>query len=383
MAQTVRLFLAGLGVIIIGVIQTSPAADEAKSPVAEVRIDADGTVHTPPLDVPLSAYMSEQTKRAFIEEAFHVSDADTLKGASISKIRKYIDSKQQEMVDRARAIYPVNIEQKLVAGVATRVITPLHGVAESNRGRVLINLHGGGFSVGAGNEALLESIPIAGFGKFKVISVDYREGPEFKFPSASQDVAAVYRVLLKEYRSRNIGIYGCSAGGTLTAMAVAWLQKENMAKPGAIGIFSAGAFAGFSTAPEAIGAWGGDSRFTTPPLVGEKSPPVHPKPALAVPTDVPAYLSTANLADPLVSPALSAAVLAKFPPTLLITGTRAYDMSAAVQTQRLLTKAGVNADLHLWDGLGHCFILDADFPESQEAFAVITHFFDTHLGHHD
>jgi acetyl esterase/lipase len=95
------------------------------------------------------------------------------------------------------------------------------------------------------------------------------------------------------------------------------------------------------------------------------------------------YLSTANLADPLVSPALSATVLAKFPPTLLVTGTRAYDMSAAVQTQRLLTKAGVSADLHLWDGLGHCFILDADFPESQEAYAVITHFFDMRLGRHN
>ena len=383
MAQTAKLFLAGLGVTIFGMNHPSSATDATISPVPKVHIDADGTIHTPPLDVPLSAYMSEQTKRAFIEEAFHISDADTLKGASIATIRKYIDSKQQKMVDRARAIYPVNIEQKLFAGVATRVITPVDGVAASNRGRVLINLHGGGFVVGAGNEALLESIPIAGFGKFKVISVDYREGPEFKFPSASQDVAAVYRELLKEYEPRSIGIYGCSAGGILTAMAVAWLQRENLATPGAIGIFSAGAFGGFYSAPAAAGAWGGDSRFTAPPLVGEEPPPVHPKPAPAGPTDATAYLSSANLADPLVSPALSAAILTKFPPTLLVTGTRAYDMSAAVQTQRLLTKAGVTADLHLWDGLGHCFILDSDFPESKEAFAVITHFFDMHLGRHN
>jgi acetyl esterase/lipase len=55
-------------------------------------------------------------------------------------------------------------------------------------------------------------------------------------------------------------------------------------------------------------------------------------------------------------------------------------MSAAVQTQRELTKSGVEADLHLWDGLGHRFLLDVSLPESQEAYRVITKFFDSHLG---
>ena len=145
----------------------------------------------------------------------------------------------------------------------------------------------------------------------------------------------------------------------------------------------AGAFGSFYDAPAATGSWGGDSRFTAPPLVGERPPPLDPKAAELLPAYATTYLSTADLADPLVSPALSPAVLARFPPTLLVTGTRSYDMSAAVQTQRLLTKAGVDADLHLWDGLGHCFIVDPDLPESQEAFAVITHFFAIHLGRHN
>ena len=92
------------------------------------------------------------------------------------------------------------------------------------------------------------------------------------------------------------------------------------------------------------------------------------------------YIGHTDLNDPLVSPALSPPILAKFPPTLLIAGTRAFDMSAAVQTQRELTNSGVEADLHLWDGLGHCFLLDANLPESQEAYRVITKFFDAHLG---
>lgn len=65
--------------------------------------------------------------------------------------------------------------------------------------------------------------------------------------------------------------------------------------------------------------------------------------------------------------------------TLLITSTRSHDISAAVQTQRELVKVGVEADLHLRDGMGHCFTLDTEFSESQEAYAVMAKSFDSHL----
>src|SRR3546814_15188139 len=75
-------------------------------------------------------------------------------------------------------------------------------------------------------------MPIAAIGRIKVISVDYRQGPDFTFPAASEDVAAVYRELIKQYDPRNIGIYGCSAGGLLTAQSVAWLIDTKMPLPG-------------------------------------------------------------------------------------------------------------------------------------------------------
>ena len=48
--------------------------------------------------------------------------------------------------------------------------------------------------------------------------------PEYQFPTASEDVAAVYKALLRKYRAQNIGIYGCSAGSLLAAEALAWFQ---------------------------------------------------------------------------------------------------------------------------------------------------------------
>jgi len=62
----------------------------------------------------------------------------------------------------------------------------------------------------------------------------YRQAPEFAFPAATEDIAAVYRELLKTYRPEDIGIFGCSAGGSLTAQSMAWFLKENLPLPGAI-----------------------------------------------------------------------------------------------------------------------------------------------------
>ena len=371
---TFAMFCGGVFLLLAGA-----GAAEA-SPEPGVVIDQAGTVHVPALEVPLSSYMSEQAKQAFIMDANAASTKPPWQSLSIAELRARGESHMQKFVDRAREVYPVTIEAKKFGGVPATVILPQGGVSAANKDRVLINVHGGGFYMGAGPEALIQSIPVAALGKLKVITVDYRQGPEYKFPAASEDTAAVYRDLLRSYKPRNIGIYGCSAGGILSAMTVAWLEKEKLPLPGAMGIFGAGAFGGWYDDPALPGSWGGDSHFTAPPLVGENPLPIDASRAPPLPEYVSAYLSGADPKDPLVSPALSPSVMSKFPPTLLITGTRAFDLSVAVQTQRVLTKAGVEADLHVWDGMGHCFFYDVDLPESQEAYSVMTKFFMTRLG---
>ena len=80
-----------------------------------------------------------------------------------------------------------------------------------------------------------------------------------------------------------------------------------------------------------------------------------------------------------MSPLDSPAVLAKFPPTLLITGTRDFAYSGAIYTHEQLVKLGVDAELHVWEGLFHGFFYNADVPESRDAFNVMIKFFDRHL----
>jgi acetyl esterase/lipase len=190
----------------------------------------------------------------------------------------------------------------------------------------------------------LEAIPVAGAGRFTVITIDYRSSPEYRFPAATEDVAAVYRSLLKRHKPENIGIYGCSTGATLSAGSVAWLQKKQLPRPGAIGLFGDGA-----TKDDHVD---GDAWFINVPLSGgavlspEQSHQVlHAEP----------YMQGTDYNDPLVAPVVSQAVLSKFPPTLVISGTRDVGMSEAVYTHTQLVKAGVEADLHIWEGMWHCF----------------------------
>ena len=87
------------------------------------------------------------------------------------------------------------------------------------------------------------------------------------------------------------------------------------------------------------------------------------------------YFTGVDMRDPVVSPAHHPDVLAKFPPTLIITGTRAMDLSPAVFTNSQLLKAGVDSRLIVGEAMGHCYFMNPDLPESRDAYdATVAHF---------
>lgn len=341
------------------------AADPPQAPA--IQIDDDGTVHAPAMTVPPSGFLSPEGK-AYLAQHLRDMQRPALLGQQDG-----VPVFMQGYLARQRSLFPAVRRDTAIAGVHAFVYTPRSGVASRNRRRVLIDLHGGGFSGCFPGCAELESLPVASLGRIEVVSLDYREGPRYRFPAASEDVAAVYRQLLKQYPARNIGIYGCSAGGMLTGMSVAWFQRHGLPRPGAVGIFCAGATL-------AQTGFGGDSAYTAAPL-GEARPPPQPPSGSAAAAPPPlGYLAGADPNDPLVAPAASPEVLRRFPPTLIITATRGFEMSSAVYTHAQLVKAGVDAELHVWDGMFHGFFYDPDVPESREAYDVMVRFFDRHLG---
>lgn len=343
----------------------------AQQPAAQVVVDDDGTVHVPAMAVPQSSFLSPEAKAYVTQHLKDMQNPQML--ASVDGVPRFM----RGYIDRQQQLYPVSRDDTKIAGVHVYVYTPKAGVPTPRRDRLLVNLHGGGFSGCWPACAELESIPIASLANVKVISVDYRQGPQYKFPAASEDVAAVYKELLKDHSPENIGIYGCSAGGMLTAMAVAWFQQHNLPRPGAVGIFCAGA-----GSPTGAG-FGGDAAYTASPLGEGRAAPPPPSGestrGRAAGRGL-AYLAGTNPRDPLVAPINSPETLKMFPPTLIITATRGFEMSGALYTHRELVKQGVEAELHVWDGLFHGFFYNPDVPESTDAYRVMVKFFERHLG---
>ena len=358
----------GFALFAVSLAATVPAHGEepATPSPAAVRpvFTPDGVVQVPAFDLPPSPLLSKEALAA--QQARGKMPGAAPRGElPIALARKGLAAMLAPQIAGMQKQYPVDIAEQTIGGVPTRVITPKGKPWDKKR--VLINLHGGAFSVCWESCSLLESIPIASVGGYKVVSVNYRMGPEARHPAALEDVAAVYRDLLKTYKAKQIGIYGCSAGGALSAQVASWLPAHGLPQPAGIGIFGAGALR--------FGA--SDSAYISGHISGAFPPP--PKAGQPAPDMTRGYFDGADMADAVISPALHPDVIARFPPTLIITGTRAMDMSPAVYSNTQLLKAGVRSTLVVGEGMDHCFIYQSTLPEARDAYGIIVRFFKENL----
>jgi len=95
---------------------------------------------------------------------------------------------------------------------------------------VVLDIHGGAWSVGtAANDATLND-EMARKCKVAVVSVDYRLAPEYPFPACIDDCKAAAKWLLtnaqKEFGTDKIFISGASAGGHLAAVTAFYIRDS-------------------------------------------------------------------------------------------------------------------------------------------------------------
>lgn len=88
---------------------------------------------------------------------------------------------------------------------------------------VLVYFHGGGWVLGSVDSHDATCRYIAATGGLKVISVDYRLAPEFRFPTATEDALAAFRYVRDNAAElgvdpSRIAVGGDSAGGNLAAV---------------------------------------------------------------------------------------------------------------------------------------------------------------------
>ena len=258
----------------------------------------------------------------------------------------------------------VTVEPAKIGGVNVFIVTPKN-LAPRNRKRLLVHIHGGGYVFGPGESGLPEAMLLAGFGGYKVISVDYRMPPDFPYPAAMDDAMAVWKEVVKKNKPRNMASFGTSTGGARTLAMVLRAKAEKLPLPGAIAPGTPWSDIAKIGDSYETNEWIDNVLVTWDGWLGRAAK---------------LYAAGLDLKDPQISPIYGD--FAGFPATILTSGTRDLFLSNTVRTHRKLRRAGVVADLHVYEGQSHAqYLFNADAPETREAFTEIARFFDRHLGH--
>lgn len=302
-----------------------------------------------------ASWVSAEAKDYFRAE----SSAPAAPLGDIAALRGHYDAYNRRHLAVALEEYKVDIAEVKIGGVRAAVVTPS---VQATADRTLICLHGGAFMWGRGAGALLEAVPVAATAGMRVIALEYALAPERAFPAAVDDVIAAYLAVVASQPARSVGIYGCSAGGVLTAQATARMIAEGLPAPGAISMLCG---AGLDMV--------GDSVAASALLTGQGGTGNAPRLS-----ELP-YLAEADPGDPLVFPGNHPDVLKQFPPSLLVTGSRDFAASSVTVMHRRLLAASIDASLLHFDGMWHAFHMATTLPEARELFSALASFFNSNL----
>jgi len=254
----------------------------------------------------------------------------------------------------------VSVTVDTISGVTVRQVRPAV-IAKNNSDRRFIHIHGGAYVFSGGDASVFEAVLIADHLGMPVISIDYRMPPAHPFPAGLNDVVAVYQELLTDYPAGKIAMGGTSAGGGLTLAAVHKLIQRSLPVPAAL----------FVGTPWADLSKTGDSLYTNECIDHVLTTYDGVLAAAAR-----LYAGKYDLKYPLISPVYGS--FRGFPPTQLVTGSRDLLMSSTIRSHRQLRAAGVEADLHIYEGFAHGDYF-TESPESRDVYAELKVFLSEHL----
>ena len=218
--------------------------------------------------------------------------------------------------------------------------------------KVLLFIHGGGFMNGSVLSRRKLCHNLMEQAKIDAFSVEYGQWPEHEHPRALNDCTAAYRYLLAEgYESRNIYIFGESAGAMLTLTMTLYLKEQGEKLPGKAAVFS----------PVA----GQEIDLDSHTALDDRDPMISYDPVVP-------YYRNADFKSPYVSPAYGD--FTGFPVLAIHVGSEEVLLDDSKLIYDKCRDAGVDVTLRIWDGLFHVFPL-FDSPESNKALKEIGEFF--------
>jgi epsilon-lactone hydrolase len=220
--------------------------------------------------------------------------------------------------------------------------------------RAVLYLHGGGYVLGSIDTHRELAARISEASGARCLVIDYRLGPEHRFPAAVDDAVAAYRFLLDSgYSPAHLAIAGDSAGGGLTMATLVALRDAKLPLPAtAVGL------------SPWVDLTGDSATMTSKAAV---DPMVQRGPLLTLAGH---YLGKADPRAPLASPLF--ADLKGLPPLLIQVGESETLLDDSKSFSERARKAGVEVELEVWPEMIHVWqAFAALLPEGREAIARI------------
>ena len=247
----------------------------------------------------------------------------------------------------------IETERVGVNGVAAEWIW----APESDKRRVILYLHGGGYVIGSVRTHRVLLAHLARAAKARGLALDYRLAPETPFPGPIDDTVNAYQWLLSEgIEPANMAIAGDSAGGGLVVAALVALKSVGEPLPAA----------GVCISPWSDMESTGGSMMTN----SESDPSVSKERLLKL---AGIYLNGKNPQAPLASPIH--ADLTGLPPLLLQVGSIEVLLDDSTMLKEQAHKAGVSVQMEVWDDMPHVWHHYAPIlPEARKAISKIGEF---------
>jgi epsilon-lactone hydrolase len=254
----------------------------------------------------------------------------------------------------------VDYEAATIEGVPGWWCRPANAV----EGLAIVYLHGGAYVLGSAAAYRNFAGQIAARAAASTFIVDHRLAPEHPFPSAVEDVTAVYRGLSASGFSR-LALAGDSAGGglalTLLSLVTAASKDGSVLRPTAAAVMS-------PWTDLALTGGSIESRANIDPFLTRQ--------ALAKAAEL--YLGKHDRHDPHASPLYGA--LNGLPPVLLHVGEDEILLDDSRRLAEKVESASGFAQLHIWQGMVHVFPSNLElFQAAKESLDDIGGFLLRHL----
>ncbi len=291
------------------------------------------------------------------------SEIDAIRALLGARPRPVGWAERRARIEEVGAVWPVAGDVELTAADADGVAAEWSFVRGSDRSRVLLFFHGGGYCSGSivSHRRLVTEAGRAA--AIRTLAVAYRLAPEHPFPAALDDALTAWRFLLKQgIAASHIAVGGDSAGGGLTVALINHLREAGEEQPGCAWLIS---------------PWTDLTMSGSTLISKDAADPLIHKPYLE--ELAAAYVPSAiGRKDPRVSPLY--ARLEGLPPTLIQVGSAETLLADATRLAAAAGAADVAVTLEIWPHMIHAWPMwNAHLEAGHRALAKAGAFMRCHL----